>query len=343
MNQGISMLHPDIMMQKLISNYKMAKKTFGETLIRAATTYDPDFIEKNKHIPEFQRDLKSKLTQRIKELRNAGLLDKDNEITDKGYDIASLSLYVEELEQIPISAHGERVNKIRDPYGIRQDTIPYKHGFRFRDINVSQTVRNAIRHQHNKIQVHDIRVFERRQIGSVEILYCIDTSASMRGDKLKDAKKAGLALAFHAVQKKDKVGVIGFSTAVGQRLPPSHDFSQILSSVSHLTPGGQTNIAHALSQTIDLFSPGQGSKHVVLITDALPTFGEKPIEETLNAVREVRDAGITISLIAINLDKEGEIVANNIVTEGAGRLYSIKQTSEIDRLILEDYYNTIAN
>lgn len=322
-----------------MQNYRMAKKLYGETLLKAVTNYDPNFIEKNKNIPEFQKELKEHIKEKLRDLRIDGLLDKDNVITEKAIEIASLSLYIEELEQIPFQARGELAQKKFDPHGVRDDSRPYKKGFRFRDINIHQTIKNVIKRGHKKINIDDVRVYNLRQVGSIEIIYCIDISSSMKGRKIKEAKKAGVALSYHAIQKKDKVGLLGFSTQVTKKTTPTHDFKSIINDITLLSPGGQTNISKALRETITLFSPGTGTKHVVLITDAIPTYGEQPIKQAVQAVQEAHDAGITVSVIAIDIDKEGEKIAETIISEGGGRLYTITSHDKIDHIILEDYYS----
>ena len=45
--QGIGSLTPDMIFQNLIKDYKLAKKLYGETIIRELTGYSPNYIEKN--------------------------------------------------------------------------------------------------------------------------------------------------------------------------------------------------------------------------------------------------------------------------------------------------------
>jgi hypothetical protein len=73
------------------------------------------------------------------------------------------------------------------------------------------------------------------------------------------------------------------------------------------------------------------------LTDALPTEGKNPEEETLRAVSLARDQKITISLIGMNLDKKGLALAKRVVEVGQGRLFLAKDAQELDSIILEDY------
>ena len=56
-NQGISSFTPDLFMEQLVKSYSLAKKIYGESLIRLISGYDPNYLKRNIHIPEFQREL----------------------------------------------------------------------------------------------------------------------------------------------------------------------------------------------------------------------------------------------------------------------------------------------
>ena len=78
---------------------------------------------------------------------------------------------------------------------------------------------------------------------------------------------------------------------------------------------------------------------LIILTDALPTIGKDPEEETINAVNLAVSNGITISIIGVNLDKKGEKLAKKIVELGRGKLYIVKDAKNVDKIILEDYYS----
>jgi len=102
-NQGLNSFTPDLIYQQLVKNYSMAKHIFGPSLLKLATGYNPDYIKKNINIPEFQRELRFRIEKNIEKLKEENLLEKDNEISEKGIELASLVMYFEELDKlIPI-------------------------------------------------------------------------------------------------------------------------------------------------------------------------------------------------------------------------------------------------
>ena len=158
----------------------------------------------------------------------------------------------------------------------------------------------------------------------------------MKGEKLKVAKKSGIALAFKAIAEKNKVGVVVFGSNIKDFIEPTSDFMSIIRKLAQIKASMQTDIAKSIIKSIDLF-PKNDAKHLILLTDALPTAGEVPEKETMQAVSAARDKGITISLIGINLEPKGFELAKRIVEIGQGKLYKVTDLSEVDKIMLEDY------
>ena len=77
----------------------------------------------------------------------------------------------------------------------------------------------------------------------------------------------------------------------------------------------------------------------MLLTDAMPTTGDDPQKEALEAVSAAYNHGITISLIGIKLDKKGIEFAKKVVEIGKGKLYKVEDVKELDSIVLQDYYD----
>ncbi len=336
-NQNLSSFVPDLIFRNLVNDYKLAKQLYGEFIIRKLTGYDPRFVEKNLKIPEFQEEVRQKIEKNIKKLREEELINKDGEITDNGIRLSSLILYTEELDKLRIKGLGERKEKKKDIYGDKKDYVNYKKT-RYRDIAIRQSVKTAIRRQHSQLLKEDLRIFEREKKGGISIIYALDASGSMKGEKLSMGKRAGVALAYKAINERNKVGLIVFGEEVKKVVLPTLDFEEILKSITTIRARAETDIAATIQKALEMFSNNRETKHLILLTDVLPTKGKKPEEETLKAVSIARDQRITISIVGINLDKDGEKLAKKIIEIGEGRLYKVKNLEALDTVILEDYY-----
>lgn len=340
LDMGINSFTPDIMMGQLVQNYKLAEQLYGQTIIRELFGEDPDYIEKNISIPEFQKLLRNKLKERLKGLSDDGIVDRKFNITEKGIELASLVMYSEELDNIvPKGIAGERINKKISHYGSKEDVRQYKRGDRYKDIAIKRSLKTAIRRGHSELAKDDLRTFERESKGQCYIIYALDASGSMKGKKIGSCKKAGIALAYKAISNKDKVGIIVFGEDIKSFVEPTDDFSRILKEIVKITASKKTDIVKTIKRAIEMFPGINVTKHLILLSDAMPTAGEKPEEETLEAAGMAESAGITISIIGINLNEKGEDLAKKIVEIGRGRLYSIRDLEEMDKIILEDYYS----
>ncbi|MGV8151113.1 MAG: vWA domain-containing protein [Candidatus Woesearchaeota archaeon] len=334
-NQGIGSLTPDIVMANLVKDYKLAKKLYGETIIRELTGYSPNYVEKNIAIPEFKRELQKKVAEKFENLKNEGLLNKDGQVTDKGSYLSSLVLCAEELDNLIPKGFGEKKSKKKSLHGDKEDYKNFKKD-NYRNIAFKQTIKTALRRGHSAIEMNDLKSYEHKHEGHISIIYGLDASGSMKGDKLRIAKKAGIALAFKAIQDRNKVGLVVFGSDIKDYVEPTSDFLSILRKLADIRASMETNIAMSITKSIALF-PKKDTKHLVLLTDALPTKGDIPESDTLKAVGIARDNKITLSLIGINLDTKGLELAKKIVEIGQGKLYRVKDLTEVDKIILEDY------
>ena len=338
-NQGMSSFTPDLMFEQLVKNYTMAKQIYGESIIRLVSGYEPDYVKKNIGIPEFQKELKEKIQEKIEQLKDDGFLNKDDSLSEKGIELASLVLYFEELDKIVSKGVvGEKISKKPFVYGEKENSRIYKKGDRYRDISLKKSIKLAIRRGHSNFDNKDLQVYEKQSKGQTYIVYALDASGSMKGKKLEACKKAGIALAYKAINEKDKVGLIVFGSEIKEVVEPTNDFTRLLKEITRIRATKETDIVSTLQKAIELFPSGNITKHLILITDALPTKGDEPEKLTMEEASIARSKGITISLIGISLDEKGKKLAERIVEIGEGRLYVAKDLSNVDKIVLEDYY-----
>jgi len=134
--------------------------------------------------------------------------------------------------------------------------------------------------------------------------------------------------------------LIVFGSEIKTIVEPTNNFSFLIKSITSARASKETDLVATLRKAIELFPPENLTKHLILITDALPTIGKEPEKETLEEVSIARNKGITISLIGINLNEKGKKLAEKIVELGEGKLYIVKDVENIDKIVLEDYYTS---
>lgn len=339
LNQGFAVI-PENIFEDMVKSYGLAQHIYGPKLLRMLSGYDNNYLKKNIHVPEFQRELKEKIEKRLEELRKKGFI-KRNSITNKGLDLASVIIYIEEIERlIPRGFLGGIEHKKRHAYGTKYDVKDYKKE-RYKDIAIRKSVKRAIRRGHKKIIKKDLFAFKRKSKGQCLIIYALDASGSMRGEKIQNCKRAGIALAYNAINKRDKVGLIVFGNVIKKEVKPTNDFVKILREITRVRAANETDIALTIKKSIEMFPKGEFTKHLIIISDALPTIGKDPERITLEAASLARNNKITISVVGINLDKKGKELAKQIADIGSGRLYKVRNLENIDKMVLEDYYEII--
>ncbi|PIN75664.1 hypothetical protein COV18_02345 [Candidatus Woesearchaeota archaeon CG10_big_fil_rev_8_21_14_0_10_37_12] len=338
-NRSIGSFMPDLMFSQLTKNFSITQQLYGPKLIRMVSGYDPKYIEKNLKIPEFQKELRENIDRTIKQLKDEKLVDIEGNISQTGAELAALTFLKELDNYIPKESFGEKITKRVRHYGEKAELKTYKKGDRYKDIDIRKSIHKAIRRGHASLQQEDLIAAERRGKGKITLILALDASASMKGRKIEVCKKAGVTLAHKAITEKDPVGLVIFGSEIKLAVKPTIDFPTILYSLSKIRASRQTDFPLMIDKSIELFPTRNETKHLIILTDALPTVGKKPERETLRAVSKARGLGITTSLIGVNLDKEGRELAKQIATIGEGRFAQVRQLDELGQIVLEDYYS----
>ncbi len=196
---------------------------------------------------------------------------------------------------------------------------------------VSPTITNALmrqggaRKQPWDIRQEDLRFEQRQARSSIDICLLLDASASMLGRRMKAAKN----LAEHLVQNsRDRISVITFQEqAVNVVVPFTRNRLLIRRSLDTIKPGGLTPLAAGLRKATDhIRSQCRRPGLLLLITDGIPTLGEKevdPLQDALIAARDFR-AQTGFHLCCIGLQPNHNIL-RKVASEAAGSLHIIDE------------------
>lgn len=339
MNHNTNSLVPDLMFEKMVKNYKMAEQIYGPKLLRAVSGYSSEQLERNINVPEFQNELKHTIGSTIKSMKKDGLLDKDGTINEEGILLASLVMYADELDKLtPKGMFGEHTHKfIKDPYGMPTESRKFRKGDRFSDIDAGKSVKVALRRGHTKIRTSDLRVQDRVRKGNITVVYAIDASGSMRGRKIEMAKRAGVALGYKATTHNDAVGLVVFSGEIKHELSPTKQFLPLLKTMGAVQAGKETNMKLMLRRVVHMLQHVKGAKHLLVLTDGAPTVGPNPQEATLRQAMVAREAGITISVVGIQLKGDDEEFVRRLADVGGGKVYLVQDVENLDVIVLQDY------
>ncbi len=112
---------------------------------------------------------------------------------------------------------------------------------------------------------------------SKDIIFVLDTSGSMRGHKIKQAKDA-LRFCINRLGKGDRFNVIRFATDVSLYkdslvIVNNKNIKGVLDFVDEFEARGGTNINNALLSSIEMFTDSKRPRMIVFLTDGEPTVG----------------------------------------------------------------------
>jgi len=337
-NNGLNSLFADDIFNNITNNYKQSERLYGKKLISVLSGFSADSVRQNLNISEFREQIKKNISDSIDKAKSKGLLTKTNEITIKADELSLIKKYLLDLEdKLKLNNFGNRTSRVHDFSGIKDETVPFRNN-RYRDLDIKSTVRKATKRGKKEPEKEDLVAYSRLKKGGVETILAIDSSASMRGKKLELCKKAAILLAYKSIFENDKIGLVIFRKEIVKSIKPSKRLKDLLLNIMKISPSSTTNIAKTIRESFKLFSRSDVKKHLIIISDLLPTFEEKPFEDSIKTAFEAKNKHITISVVGVFLDKEGASLGKRIADITEGRFY-VANKSNLDLILLEDYYS----
>src|SRR5438034_37805 len=160
------------------------------------------------------------------------------------------------------------------------------------------------------------------------ISLAIDSSGSMDGEKIEQAKAAALGL-IKQLRPDDQLAIVSFSDAVTVQLPMTRvgNSREVAAAVKALSVGGLTAMYDGLDAAFRQAreaSKVPGAVHrVILLTDGNPTVGRTDGKDFMTLAQGIREAAITITAIGIGTDYNDSLL-QKIAESGGGLWHHIK-------------------
>jgi Ca-activated chloride channel family protein len=136
-----------------------------------------------------------------------------------------------------------------------------------------------------------------------EIVFVLDTSGSMAGEKIEQAKEA-LKYALNRLGPDDSFGLIAFSSdldAFDTSLSNVSAVDDALFFVDQLQARGGTNINDAVLKAITLLN-GSENGSIVFLTDGLPSSGVTDVDDIINNVTKANKNELTVFSFGVGYD-----------------------------------------
>lgn len=114
------------------------------------------------------------------------------------------------------------------------------------------------------------QTISRKSVGNAVVVLLIDTSYSMEGDSLREAKFGALEFISNALAKNYAVGLIGFGSESYVVSEPITKIGPLSDSLENLISFGSTDMASALSAGLTMLKDYDFRRAICLVTDGYP-------------------------------------------------------------------------
>jgi Ca-activated chloride channel homolog len=139
-----------------------------------------------------------------------------------------------------------------------------------------------------------------------DIVFILDTSGSMSGEKI-DKAKAALKFGVESLSPRDRFNIISFSgeehLMKAALVEANHDGKQTgLKFIENLRAEGGTNINDALVQAFKQFGSSERPAMIVFLTDGLPTVGTTDVKQIIKNVADANRASVRLFSFGVGYD-----------------------------------------
>ena len=156
------------------------------------------------------------------------------------------------------------------------------------------------------------------------VLMVVDTSGSMAGQPMTDAKQA---ISTFVAQAPDQValGLLTFSTAPRLVVPPTVDRARVLGAVAALQAQGETSLYDAVRAGLAALGTA-GDRRLVVLSDGGDTRSASTLEQALAATSR---SGIAVDAIGFNTEESVQDVLAQVAKTGGGRVHAAASTTDL--------------
>jgi Ca-activated chloride channel family protein len=173
-----------------------------------------------------------------------------------------------------------------------------------------------------------------------DVILVLDTSGSMRGEKIEQARSA-LDYCLEHLNKGDRFNVITFGSKVSTfrddlvKLEPA-TLTAAREFVENVVANGQTNISGALEKALAGKADAGRERIMIFLTDGAPTVGERIPEKILEQVKKLNTAGTKIFVMGVGHDVNAHLLDRLAeVTDGSSEYVAPRE--ELDAKVAALY------
>lgn len=178
------------------------------------------------------------------------------------------------------------------------------------------------------------------------LVFLIDVSGSMYGPERLDLVKSSLKLLVNNLREKDKVAIVIYSGAAGEKLAstPGSDKQKIREAIDELEASGSTAggegimLAYKIAQKN--FISG-GNNRIILCTDGDFNVGVSSDKELEKLIEQKRKSGIFLTVLGYGMGNYKDNKMQTLAEKGNGNHAYIDNLQEANRVLVNEFGATL--
>ncbi len=188
-------------------------------------------------------------------------------------------------------------------------------------------------------------VRKKEKILKKNLLFVLDSSGSMSGNKIVQAKEAARFVIDH-LDEDDRFSIVDFDDGVETFAPEmvtADDESQTKarSFIDEIEDSGGTNINDALLRALRMVKPGERPNYILFLTDGLPTVGVTETADILKNLGQANTLGCRIFVFGVGNDVNTDLL-DRISAQNRGTSVYVGEDEDLE-LAISSYYEKISS
>lgn len=182
-----------------------------------------------------------------------------------------------------------------------------------------------VRENGEKVRISDVRSLARLR-DPIDVVLVVDSSGSMRGEPLADAKSAAASF-IDSLGTGDRVAVVTFAARPRIVLGFTDEGQRAKDALAGIEAGGSTALYDGVAEAASLFagSPATG-RSVVLFADGADDSSSVGLDGAVKACQEAGAAAYAVMLRSPDFDPKP---LSTLASATGGRAYSISDTAQL--------------
>lgn len=185
-----------------------------------------------------------------------------------------------------------------------------------------------------------------KQLPASNLVFLIDVSGSMWGRQRLDLVKASLKLLVNNLREKDRVAIVVYSGAAGEKLAatPGSDKEKIREAIDDLEAGGSTAGGEGIRLAYKIakknFMKG-GNNRVILCTDGDFNVGVTSEEGLEKLIEQERKSGVFLTVLGYGMGNYKDNRMQVLADKGNGNAAYIDGLQEANRVLVNEFGATL--